>query len=448
MTTATKYKTYSKYKPSSIDWLGDIPDGWEMKKLKHTVKELVGGGTPDTGNDQNWTDDENGTPWVNIADMTNAFHIQETEKRVTAMGLAEKNLRILPKNTLLYSMYASLGKVALLDIEAVTNQAILGVVEDKQKAVSDFIKWWLISIESHLSLFSTSSTQNNLNEFKVKNMPLFLPSLPQQKSIADFLDRETAKIDEMVAKKQKMKELLKEKRQALITHAVTKGLDPKAKMKPSGINWLGDIPEGWEIKKLKYISDTRVSNVDKKSEDEMPVRLCNYVDVYKNEFIDEKIDFMVATATRGQIETFELKQGDVIITKDSETPDDIGVPAYVKLENTENVVCGYHLAISTPNKTDLLGKYLFRLFQSKLFRSYFEISCNGVTRFGLDTYSVFNADIILPALSDQRTITDFLDRKTAKIDEMMKKVETQIEKLQEYRQALITDAVTGKIMVN
>src|SRR6266571_4556773 len=134
--------------------------------------------------------------------------------------------------------------------------------------------------------------------------------------------------------------------------------------KPSGNDWLGDIPESWHMKRLKYISSTRVSNVDKKSEDEIAVRLCNYIDVYKNEFINEKIDFMKATATRKQIDAFELKKGDVILTKDSETPDDIGIPAYVDLEDTKNIVCGYHLAISTPDNSVLLGKYLFRLFQS------------------------------------------------------------------------------------
>src|SRR6266581_6048127 len=138
--------------------------------------------------------------------------------------------------------------------------------------------------------------------------------------------------------------------------------------KPSGIDWLGDIPERWEIKRLKYVSNTRVSNVDKKSDDELPVKLCNYMDVYKNEFIDGKIEFMVATATKRQVDTFELKKGDVIITKDSETPDDIGIPAYVDLEDTKNIVCGYHLAISTPDNSVLLGKYLFRLFQSNTFR--------------------------------------------------------------------------------
>ena len=108
---------------------------------------------------------------------------------------------------------------------------------------------------------------------------------------------------------------------------------------------------------------------------------------------------MIATATRGQLDAFELKKGDVILTKDSETPDDIGVPAYVNLEDTKNIVCGYHLAISTPNKSILLGKYLFRLLQSSVFRAYFEIHSNGITRFGLDTYSIFNADIPLPLLS-------------------------------------------------
>ena len=189
--------------------------------------------------------------------------------------------------------------------------------------------------------------------------------------------------------------------------------------KSSDNDWLGDIPERWEMKRLKYISYTRVSNVDKKSEDEIPVRLCNYIDVYKNEFINENIEFMLATATRRQVDSFELKNGDVIITKDSETPDDIGISAYVDLEDTRNIVCGYHLALSTPFDPVLLGKYLFRLFQSNIFRSYFEVSSNGITRYGLDTYSILNAKILLPSFSEQLRIADFLDRETGKIDKLI-----------------------------
>ena len=214
------------------------------------------------------------------------------------------------------------------------------------------------------------------------------------------------------------------------------------KYKPSGIDWLGNIPEEWTLKRLKYVSNTRVSNVNKKSEDELQVKLCNYIDVYKNELIDDQIDFMPATATDSQILNFELKMGDVIITKDSETPDDIGIPAYVNLKDTKNIICGYHLAIVTPDNSVLLGKFLFRLFQSNNFKSYFEISSNGVTRFGLDTYSIFNGAIVLPSISEQLAIADFLDRETARIDEVMAKKQKLIELLLEKRQAIISQAVT------
>ncbi len=215
--------------------------------------------------------------------------------------------------------------------------------------------------------------------------------------------------------------------------------------KPSGIDWLNDLPEGWEVKRLKYIANTRVSNVDKKSEDEIQVKLCNYMDVYKNEFIDEKIEFMVATATRRQVDYFQLNKGDVIITKDSETPDDIGIPAYVSLEDTENIVCGYHLAISTPINSILLGKYLFRLFQSNVFRSYFDVSSNGITRYGLSTYSILNAIIPLPSYSEQCILADFLDQKISKIDDLISKKQKLIDLLREERIALIDQAVTKGI---
>ncbi|MDO8591197.1 MAG: restriction endonuclease subunit S [bacterium] len=442
MTTATKYKTYPKYKSSGIDWLGDIPDGWEMKKLKHAVKELVGGGTPDTGNDQNWTDDENGTPWVNIADMTNAFHIQETEKRVTTMGLAEKNLRILPKNTLLYSMYASLGKVALLDIEAVTNQAILGVVEDKHKAVSDFIKWWLISIESHLSLFSTSSTQNNLNEFKVKNMPLFLPSLPQQQSIADFLDRETTKIDEMVAKKKKLMELLKENRQALITHAVTKGLDSKAKMKTSDTDWLGDIPEGWKVKRLRFVLDLVGGNG---FPEDLQGRLEGEYPFYKVSDINGE-NLFLETSNNYVDRADIVKNNWKIVPEGSIVTAKIGAALSLnhrKITKSDALIDNNMLGLSV--KSDMFDSmyifYMFKIIDLDWFVNPGAVPSVNIGQF-IDTF------LPIPEIKEQRTIADFLDRKTAKIDEMMKKVETQIEKLQEYRQALITSAVTGKIMVN
>lgn len=126
--------------------------------------------------------------------------------------------------------------------------------------------------------------------------------------------------------------------------------------KDSGVEWIGEIPEGWEVKKLKYIADARPSNIDKKSKkDEKSVFLCNYVDVYNNEFIGSDLSFMKATANEDQIHKFILKMDDVIVTKDSETPDDIANPALV-IENFDNVVCGYHLTHIKPKAIN--GRYL------------------------------------------------------------------------------------------
>ncbi len=213
-------------------------------------------------------------------------------------------------------------------------------------------------------------------------------------------------------------------------------------LKESGIEWIGLVPEKWSIKKLKFVSNTNPSNVNKKTdENEIEVDLCNYTDVYYNEFITNDIEFMKATATNSQIEKFKLELDDIIITKDSEIADDIAVPALVK-EIKDNLVCGYHLSLIKCKGREILGGYLFRLLQSKKYREEFGLRANGITRYGLSTYDVRSIDISLPPLPEQRAIAAFLDRKTAAIDQLIEKKEQLIARLKEKRQALITKAVT------
>ena len=171
------------------------------------------------------------------------------------------------------------------------------------------------------------------------------------------------------------------------------------KMKDSGIEWLGEIPGHWEVKRLKYIANVQFSNVDKKSyENEEDVFLCNYLDVYNNEFINSKIGFMKATALPREIEKFTIKYGDVLTTKDSETPDDIANAALVT-EDFNNVLCGYHLTHIRPDRRFLLGEYLFRLFYAKKFNDQFAVSANGITRYGLSTHSFNSSYISLPSIN-------------------------------------------------
>lgn len=281
----------------------------------------------------------------------------------------------------------------------------------------------------------------------VGHQPLAMPDRDMQERIADFLDERTTRIDGLIAKKTRLLELLAEQRQALITRAVTRGLDPSAPMKPSGIDWLGDIPAHWDVRRLKFIALVRISNVDKiVSDEETPICLCNYTDVYYNDVITSDLPFMQGSATIAEIERFKLRHDQVIITKDSESWDDIGIPAYVP-HDLSGVVCGYHLAVTTPSNEHLSGRYLSWLCRSESLNGQFKIAANGVTRFALGLYGIKNAEVFTPPLAVQEHIADFLDKKTAQIDHTVTKVQASIGLLREYRSALITAAVTGQMKI-
>ena len=250
-----------------------------------------------------------------------------------------------------------------------------------------------------------------------------------------------------VSQKLELVELMEEYKRAVIQQAVTRGLDPDVHLKPSGVEWLGDIPEHWEVRRLKTVADMRVSNIDKHiNDDEIPVRLCNYVDVYKNDLIDGTIDFMPASATEDEISRFHLRIGDVLITKDSETWDDIGVPALV-VETAPDLVSGYHLALLRPETTQLLGSYLFRALQSRAVAYQFHVEARGVTRYGLSHSGILSAAIPLPPVEEQAAIVAHLDKLTSDIDAAIADTRREIELLEEYRTRLIADVVTGKLDV-
>ena len=448
---------YPGYQSSHVEWLGDLPEHWEVRRLGAALAETVGGGTPDTGNESYWADDdEEGLRWVAIADMSAGGEVTTTAKRVTSLGRAAARLRPLPAGTIIYSMYASVGAVARLSMSAATNQAILGLVPGEMLE-SSFLYWWLTGVRKPVLSLTRDNTQSNLNAETVRKIPLALPPLDEQRSISAFLDHETAKIDTLVAKKRLLLERLAEYRTALITRTVTKGLPPQAAkeaglnpnppLKPSGVEWIGEVPEHWEVKRLEHVASYRTSSVDKKIEDEeLAVRLCNYTDVYYLDRIRASDgNFMQATASPNEISRFKLNVGDILITKDSEDWTDIAVPAIVE-ETADDFVCGYHLGIIRPSaQTD--PAFIYRSMQSEAVNRQLQVAASGVTRYGLPNSAVGEVLIPLPPLNEQRAIAAFLDSQMERIDALSSQVETAIERLQEYRSALITAAVTGKIDV-
>lgn len=216
--------------------------------------------------------------------------------------------------------------------------------------------------------------------------------------------------------------------------------------KDSGVEWLGVVPTHWVTEPLKRHCHVMPSNIDKKSvEGEPLVLLCNYTDVYYHDEITMALDFMKATASRTQIQRFTLRKGDVVFTKDSESADDIAIPAFVP-SDLPGVVCGYHLAIARSAHT-LHGKFLKWYFDSQPAKAYFCVSANGLTRVGLSQYASDNLSVPVPPFNEQALIAAFLDHETARIDALVAEQQRLIELLKEKRQAVISHAVTGKIDV-
>ena len=224
-------------------------------------------------------------------------------------------------------------------------------------------------------------------------------------------------------------------------------LKPYPAYKPSGVEWLGEVPAHWEVRRLRNVARTWFSNTDKLSKDgEHPVRLCNYSDVYYNDCIHADMDFMAATATAEEIEKFRLHAGDVLITKDSESWNDIGVPALV--ESTDHdLVCGYHLALLRPLLERTGGRFLCRALLCRGVASQFFVKANGVTRFGLSQTAIRSVWLPFPPLPEQAAIARFLDHVDRRIARYIGAKQKLIALLEEYRQVVVSDAVTGRFDV-
>lgn len=432
-----------EYIDTGVNWLGQIPSTWESKRIKMLTR-VKRGASPRPIDNPIYFDEEGEFAWVRIADVTaSERYLESTTQRLSELG-SSLSVKRYPDDFFL-SIAGTVGKPIITKIKCCIHD---GFVYFPDLKINPEFLYYIFSTGLPYLGLGKMGTQLNLNTDTVGDIYIPIPDEKEIDAIVKYLDDKTFQIDSIINKKQTLIERLLEERNAIITKAVTKGLNPKSKLKSSNVYWLGEIPTHWNVKKLKYVSLVQPSNVDKKSNDkEIPVRLCNYVDVYKNEFITEDIDFMQATAKEDEIQKFKLKIGDVLITKDSETPTDIAVPAYVKIEN-DDLVCGYHLAQIRANEEEILGEYIFRMFQSKDFNSNFEIAANGITRYGLGLDAIKSVLIPIPPKEEQKEIVEFILSEVSKIDVITKRITQEIELIKEYRTSLINEVVTGKITLN
>ncbi|WP_052201638.1 restriction endonuclease subunit S [Ensifer sp. ZNC0028] len=205
--------------------------------------------------------------------------------------------------------------------------------------------------------------------------------------------------------------------------------------------WQGEVPPDWTVRPLRSVAEYAVSNVDKiASDEELPVRLCNYTDVYNNETIHLGIEFMAGTATQAEINKFRLLADDVVITKDSESWEDIAIPALVT-ETSDDLVCGYHLAMIRPDPKKLDGEFLFRCLQSKVLRIQLELAATGITRYGVPKNAIGSMALPVPPKSVQQVIARFLDKQTSDIDNLIFAKQRVLDLLAEKRRVIVAEAI-------
>ena len=440
---------YPAYQKSRISWAKMIPLSWDTGWLGECSRSIQTGPFGSQLHASDYVCE--GIPVINPSNIANGKVVADWDNTINeakAIALARHRFEL---GDIVFGRRGEMGRCAAIaqdEIGWLCGTGSLLVRLKQHRLLPDFAVLLLsqASVRDMLILESVGATMDNLNTRILAKIRIPVPPINEQIAILAFLDRETAKIDRLMSVRRKQIETLQEQRTAVIHHAVTKGLDPQAEMKPSGVEWLGDIPANWVIVPLWTVLKMIVSNVDKHSlENEIPVRLCNYVDVYKNEQIDRSLNFMEATATQIEIKKFTLHNGDVIITKDSESPHDIGVPSIVS-ETIDSLVCGYHLAILRSHG-NISPNYLFRLMQTTYLRCYLATKSQGVTRFGLSLNAITRCPIPLPPLPIQNDITIHINTEIQKLNTLISKYQRELELLAEYRAALISHAVTGKIDV-
>lgn len=437
-----KYDKYSGYKDSGAGWLGKIPLGWKISKLKADFKLSTERLFNDRAVDSLLSvSGYRGIEKKNIDNLDGQMPSEDVSMyRIVRRGQLVVN-----------TMWLNFTGLGVSDYEGYVSPAYRSY-NISNEMVPKFVHYLLRSnayVQKYSSLlYGIRPNSLQVKPYDFEKIEVLKPSASEQVKITNYLDEKTQLIDEIIEKKKKLIELLREKRTAVINQAVTKGLDQKTELVDSGVEWIGKIPNGWEIKKLKYVATIFPSNIDKlTTEGESMIRLCNYVDVYKNEKITKQMteDLMIASASKKQIEKLSLLSDDVLITKDSETPDDIGIPAYVP-ENIEGVVCGYHLAIIRPNK--IRGEYVFRFIQSQSTKIQFFLAANGLTRYALGIGDIGGLFLTIPTFDEQDGIKEFLNKKVKSFDDSLSKVRDSIELLQEFKSSLISNVVIGKVKIS
>lgn len=437
------FPRYPAYRDTGVPWLGAIPAHWEPARLKNLLSDRITDGPHTTPIFM-----PEGIPFLSVDSIQEGELVFDNCRFISEADHASYKTKALPKRgDILLAKAASTGKVAQVrvDFEFSIWSPLALIRLDGRSACSDFVEFSLKSppLQAQIDVLCTANTQKNLSMDEIPRLVLPLPPLAEQRAITAFLDRETARIDALVAAKRRLIELLREKRAALISRAVTRGLDASVPLRESGVPWLGAIPAHWEVKRLKHlISQPLQYGASEAAEFDDPdwPRFVRITDIAEDGSLRPETFRSLPPDIAA---LYLLQEGDMLLARSGAT-----VGKSIMCEASWGTACyaGY-LIRARLNSAKMIPMYLAFFLSSASYWSWISSVTIQATIQNVSADKYANLQLAVPPISEQRAIAAYLDTEAAKLDALAGRIEQQIARLREYRTALIAAAVTGVIDV-
>ncbi|MGB1207035.1 MAG: restriction endonuclease subunit S [Chitinophagales bacterium] len=428
-------KKYPKYKNSGIEWLGEIPVHWEVRRLKK-CSIIKTGKTPRIAN-ANTDYFKNGLiNWFTPSDFySQNGELLNSKRKITENAIKNKQVQLFKENSIyLIGVGATIGKIGYSILKASANQQINNI-EFSKNIFYKFGYYALLVSRVQIQFLADFTTLPILNQTKTKEVLITIPSISEQKAIAKFLDYKLEKINRFIAKKKQLIELLKEQKAAIINRAVTKGLDPKVKMKDSGIEWLGEIPEHWIIAKMKNICSVRqgLQIVASERHHQNNGSYYEYITIKGINNPTNPKEYIANPSQR------------VICNKKNILMARTGATGQV-ITNVEGVFHNNFFLVDYDTRK-IYKEYLYYYLKSIKIKKYLLLVAGTTTIPDLNHGEFYNAPFFIFSISEQKNIVAYIETETQKIDTTISTIEKEIGLVAEYKTALIAEAVTGKIDV-
>lgn len=438
-------KKYEAYKESGVEWIGEIPKTWKVSKLKYYA-QVVTGNTPSMKFEHFYNSD-NGTPWIKPSDLNQFKPVKTSKQYLTDEGLSEA--RVVREGSILIGGIGDIGKLGIAGTFLTTNQQIHAIEGFEEKIIDSYLKFLIYNSIDNLQKESSSVVLSILTKTKLLELNIIVPSIIEQTQIAAYLDYQTDLIDLIIEKKQLLIQKLKAYRQSIINEAVTKGLNPNAPMKESGIEWLGEIPEHWEVVKFRYKLETNKGlTITKENLQDKGIPCVNYGEIHSKFGFEVNPEIHnLKCVSEEYIETNKsslLTKGDFVF---ADTSEDIkGSGNFTHLNSDIPTFAGYHTIIARLiDNSDY--RFFAYFFDSSTYRTQIQNLVKGVKVYSITNKILKDSNLLCPPLEEQRRVSEYLDIKIEKLFISIEKLEKSIQKLKSYRQSIISEAVTGKIDV-